>query len=170
MGTHKPDMTNQQAAGKVGEQLQVVSFCLAAEEFGVDILKVREINRMVDITRVPQAPSYLAGVINLRGKVIPIIDLRQRFGLEPRKPDNNTRIVVADNDGKVLGMIVDSVSEVLRLPSHTVEPPPPIATGISADYIGGVVKLEDRLLVLLDLAKVVNSEELVALTTEQSHK
>ncbi len=139
------------------DELQLVSFTIGSEEFGVDILKVQEINRTVEITRVPQAPHYVEGVINLRGKVIPIIDLRKRFGLELKEHDKNTRIVVVDIDGNVMGMIVDSVSEVLRLPANTIEPPPELATGINAEYIKGVAKLEDRLLIFLDLSKVVES-------------
>jgi purine-binding chemotaxis protein CheW len=139
------------------DELQLVSFTIGSEEFGVDILKVQEINRTVEITRVPQAPHYVEGVINLRGKVIPIIDLRKRFGLELKEHDKNTRIVVVDIDGSVMGMIVDSVSEVLRLPANTIEPPPELVTGINAEYIKGVAKLEDRLLIFLDLSRVVES-------------
>jgi purine-binding chemotaxis protein CheW len=139
------------------DELQLVSFTIGSEEFGVDILKVQEINRTVEITRVPQAPHYVEGVINLRGKVIPIIDLRKRFGLELKEHDKNTRIVVVDIDGNVMGMIVDSVSEVLRLPANTIEPPPELVTGINAEYIKGVAKLEDRLLIFLDLSRVVES-------------
>lgn len=141
------------------ELLQLVSFKIGAEEFGVDITKVQEINRMVEITKVPQAESYVEGVINLRGKVIPIIDLRKRMGMELKENDKNTRIVVVDIENFVMGMIVDSVSEVLRIPVSTIEPPPDIVTGVNADYIQGVAKLEDRLLIFLDLSKVINLEE-----------
>jgi len=130
------------------DELQLVSFNIGTEEFGVDILKVQEINRMVEITRVPQAPNYVEGVINLRGKVVPIVDLRKRFNLELKEYDKNTRIVVVDIDGNIMGMIVDSVSEVLRLSANTIEPPPDIVTGVNAEYIKGVAKLEDRLLIL----------------------
>lgn len=112
---------------------------------------------MVEITRVPQTPHYVEGVINLRGKVIPIIDLRKRFNLEVRAYDKNTRIVVVDIHGMVMGMIVDAVSEVLRLQSNTIESAPDIVTGVNADYIQGVAKLEDRLLIFLDLSKVVET-------------
>jgi purine-binding chemotaxis protein CheW len=139
-----------------GEPLQLVSFNVGSEEFGVDVLKVQEINRMVEITRVPQAPRYVEGVINLRGRVIPIIDLRKRFNLESREHDKNTRIVVVDIDGNSIGLVVDSVSEVLRLPSSCIEPPPEIVASINSDYVKGVAKLEDRLLISLDLSKVVD--------------
>jgi purine-binding chemotaxis protein CheW len=140
------------------ELLQLVSFTLGDEEFGVDILKVQEINRMVAITRVPNTAEYVEGVINLRGKVIPIIDMRKRFGIKPKEDDKNTRIVVIELSGKVVGFVVDSVSEVLRIPRSITEPPPPIIAGIEADYITAVGKLEDRLLILLDLEKVFSEE------------
>lgn len=149
----------------IAEQLlQLVSFKIGSEEFGVDILKVQEINRMVEITRVPQAPSYVEGVINLRGKVIPIIDLRKRFDLDVKEYDKNTRIVVVNINDNIMGMIVDSVSEVLRLPSNTIEPPPEIVTDINSEYIKGVAKLEGKLLMFLDLSKVIDFEQIGNLT------
>ena len=147
-------------AAAAGEELQLVSFNIGSEEFGVDILKVQEINRMVEITRVPQAPHYVEGVINLRGKVIPIVDLRKRFNLTMKEYDKNTRIVVVDINGSIMGMIVDAVSEVLRLPVSTIEPPPEIVTGVNAEYIKGVAKLENRLLIFLDLSKVIDLKEM----------
>ena len=145
--------------GKSEELLQLVSFKIGGEEFGVDILKVQEINRMLQVTRVPNAPEYVDGVINLRGKVIPIIDLRRRFGMERKEHDKNTRIVVVELSGKVVGFVVDAVSEVLRIPKSVTEPPPPIVAGVNADYITAVGKLEDRLLILLNLEKVLLGEE-----------
>ncbi|HUI64054.1 MAG TPA: chemotaxis protein CheW [Bacteroidota bacterium] len=141
------------------ELLQLVSFKIGDEEFGVDILKVQEINRMLEVTRVPNAPECVDGVINLRGKVIPIISLRRRFRLERKENDKNTRIVVVELDGKVVGFVVDAVSEVLRIPRSVTEPPPPIVSGIEAEYIRAVGKLEDRLLILLDLEKVLTVSE-----------
>jgi purine-binding chemotaxis protein CheW len=146
------------------DELQLVSFNIGSEEFGVEILKVQEINRMVEITKVPQAPHYVEGVINLRGKVIPIIDLRKRFNLDVKEYDKNTRIVVVDINGSIMGMIVDAVSEVLRLPSSTIEPPPEIVTGLNAEYIKGVAKLEDRLLIFLDLSRVIDAAEMATLS------
>ncbi len=149
-------------AGSKDEELQLVSFNIGSEEYGIEILKVQEINRMVEITKVPQAPRFVEGVINLRGKVIPVIDLRKRFNLEVRPYDKSTRIVVVNIDGTIMGMIVDAVSEVLRLSSKTIEPPPEIATGANAEYIKGVAKLEDRLLIYLDLSKVMSEAELAS--------
>ncbi len=154
-------MTKQEQIGDANsDELQLVSFNIGTEEFGVDILKVQEINRMVEITKVPQAPHYVEGVINLRGKVIPIVDLRKRFDLELKEYDKNTRIVVVDIGGNIMGMIVDAVSEVLRLSTSTIEPPPEIVTGINSEYIKGVAKLDDRLLIFLDLSKVIDVEEM----------
>ncbi|MFZ4619080.1 MAG: chemotaxis protein CheW [Bacteroidota bacterium] len=141
------------------ELLQLVSFNIGDEEFGVDILKVQEINRMVEVTRVPNAPEYVDGVINLRGKVIPIIDLRRRFGMPRKEKDKNTRIIVVELTGKVLGFVVDAVSEVLRIPNSVTEPPPSIIAGIKAEYITAIGKLENRLLILLDLERVLSVDE-----------
>jgi purine-binding chemotaxis protein CheW len=141
------------------EILQLVSFNIGTEEFGIDILKVQEINRMVDITRVPRAPEFVEGIINLRGKVIPIIDVRKRFNMELAEHDKNTRIVVVDIDGQIMGMVVDSVSEVLRIPASTIEPPPEVVSSLDSEYIRGVAKLDDRLMIYLDLSKILSGEE-----------
>ena len=140
------------------ELLQVVSFTIGGEEFGVDILKVQEINRMSAVTRIPNSPEYLEGVINLRGRVIPVMDLRSRMGMERKERDNNTRIVVVEVDGRMAGFIVDAVQEVLRIPKRLTEPPPAMTRRLSDDLIKGVGRLGDRLLILLDLNKVVFPE------------
>jgi purine-binding chemotaxis protein CheW len=139
--------------------IQLVTFRIDEEEFGVDILRVQEIIRMMGITKVPKAPDFVEGVINLRGNVIPILDLRKRFRLEPREHDGQTRIIVIEIDNLVVGFIVDSVSEVLRIPENTVEPPPSVVSGLDSEYISGVGKLDDRLLILLDLNKLLSREE-----------
>jgi purine-binding chemotaxis protein CheW len=142
-----------------GKILQLVTFRLEGEEFGVDILKVQEINKMIEITRIPNAPPFVEGVINLRGKIIPIVDLRKRLGFDGRAYDKSTRIIVVELEGIVLGFIVDSVSEVLRISENTVEPPPALVAGIDAEYIEGVGKLDDRLLILLELKKVFTASD-----------
>ena len=144
--------------------IQLVTFKIADEEFGVDILKVQEIIRMMPITKVPNAPSFVEGVINLRGKVIPVIDMRKRFGLPASKHDSSTRIEVMDLQGQVVGFVVDAVSEVLRIKESTVEPPPAVVAGVGSEYMRGVGKLEDRLLILLDLDKLLNQRELDSLS------
>ena len=143
--------------------IQLVTFKIADEEFGVDILKVQEIIRMMPITKVPNAPSFVEGVINLRGKVIPVIDMRKRFGMPSCTRDSNTRIEVMDLQGQVVGFVVDAVSEVLRIKESTVEPPPAVVAGVGSEYMRGVGKLEDRLLILLDLDKLLNQHEMDSL-------
>jgi len=141
------------------ELLQLVTFKIGDEEFGVDILRVQEIIRTMEITKVPRAPVFVEGVINLRGKVIPILDLRKRFGLDARDHDKDTRIIVIEMQAMIVGFVVDSVSEVLRIPSNTVEPPPPVVAGLESEYIRGVGKLPDRLLILLDLNRLLSRDE-----------
>ena len=143
--------------------LQLVTFSIGSEEFGVDTLKVIEIIRTMEITKVPKAPAFVEGVINLRGLVIPIIDLRRRFGLAEKAGDSDTRIIVIEINGMSVGFVVDSVSEVLRIPANTVEPAPPVVAGVDSDYISGVGKLEDRLLILLDLDKLLSADDLESL-------
>jgi len=137
--------------------LQLVIFQLAGEEFGVEIMQVQEIIRMPDITRIPQSPEYVEGVINLRGKIIVVTNLDTRFGLQSKELDDDSRIIIVEVGETVVGMIVDSVSEVLRLSTANVEPAPEIISAkIQADYLRGVGKLDDRLLILLDLEKVLS--------------
>lgn len=139
---------------------QLVSFFIGGEEFGVEILNVQEIIKPVQITRVPNAPAGVEGVINLRGRVLPVIDLRTRFGLPQRDTDKDTRIVVVELRTKVVGFLVDRVQEVIRLDPATFEPAPALATGVKAAFIRGVAKLEDRLLILVDLEKVLLEEDM----------
>ncbi|MDB5069964.1 MAG: cheW [Candidatus Eremiobacteraeota bacterium] len=143
----------------MSDTIQVVSFKLGSEEYGVDIAQVQEINRMVAVTHVPRAPQFMEGVINLRGQLIPIIDLRARFGMPRAEHTKNTRIVVTEIGTKRVGMVVDSVSEVLRLDVAQIEPAPEMITGVDTEYIRGVGKIEDRLIILLDLAKIITGSE-----------
>ena len=138
-----------------GDLLQLVSFHIGGEEFGLNILRVQEIIRIQQLTRVPNSPDYVDGVINLRGKVIPVVALRKRFGLENLAHDKQTRIVVVEVKGTVLGFIVDSVSEVLRIPANTVEPPPRLGK-VEREYVSGVGKLDNRLLILLDVDRLMS--------------
>ena len=141
-----------------GELLQLVSFHVGGEEFGVEILKVQEIIRVQQLTRVPNSPDFVDGVINLRGKVIPVISLRRIFGLDDLKQDKQTRIVVVEVKGTVIGFMVDSVSEVLRIPAGTVEPPPRLGN-VKREYVSGVGKLDNRLLILLDIDRLMSDSE-----------
>ena len=153
------------ASGAAADLLQLVSFVIEGEEFGIDILKVQEIIRPVPITRVPNAPPFVEGVINLRGRIVPVIDARKRFGLPAREMNEDSRIVVVELVGKTVaatktvGFVMDAVREVIRVERSVIEPPPELAIGIDADYLSGVAKLEDRLLILLDVERILADEE-----------
>ncbi|MBE9527744.1 MAG: chemotaxis protein CheW [Proteobacteria bacterium] len=146
--------------------LQLVTFRLGNEEYSLDILSVQEIIRHMELTRVPKAPEFVDGVINLRGRVIPVLDLRKRFGLSADENTDDTRIIVVDISDKTVGFKVDAVSEVLRLPADTVEPPPSIVTDVDSEYIKGVGKIDGRLIILLDVTKILNRTELADITSE----
>ncbi|MCB9209454.1 MAG: chemotaxis protein CheW [Ignavibacteriales bacterium] len=141
------------------ELLQLVSFKIGEAEFGVDILRVQEINKMMELTTVPNTPHFVEGVVNLRGRIIPVINLRSRLGLELKEYDSETRIIVVELIDKTIGFIVDEVKEVLRIPKSITEAPPEIVSGVDSDYITAIGKLEDRLLILLDLTKILSNEE-----------
>ena len=136
---------------------QLVVFDLASEAYGVDISTVREIIRMQTVTRMPRTPEYVEGVINLRGKVTPVIDLRKRFGLDESEEPLDKRIVVVDTGERSMGFVVDAVSEVLRVPSASIEPPSSVVMGVDSEYMIGIVKLPDRLISLLDLERVMDT-------------
>ena len=151
--------TVEHAGGSDSSELQLVTFEVASEEYAIDILSVREINRMLELTHVPQSPPEVEGVINLRGKIIPVLDMRKKFGIAQAQRDNNSRIVVVDVAGRVLGFIVDRVHEVLRISSDIVEPAPDMIGAVDTEYISGVGKLNDRLIILLNLQKLFADTE-----------
>ncbi|MGD0570040.1 MAG: chemotaxis protein CheW [Candidatus Sulfotelmatobacter sp.] len=140
------------------ELLQLVGFRVGGEEFGINILRVQEIIRSQPLTRVPDSPEFMEGVMNLRGKIIPVIALRKRFGLEIIPADKQNRIVVVEIQRMVLGFIVDAVSEVLSIQADSVEPPPRLSV-IGREYVSGVGKLGDRLLILLDADRLFSGLE-----------
>jgi purine-binding chemotaxis protein CheW len=145
--------------GAVGTEAQIVVFRLAQEEYGVDIQQVREIIKVADITKVPKAPEFIEGVINLRGQITPVMDLRKRLELPETGREDETRIIITELDKNVVGMVVDSVTEVYRLPEKNIDPTPTISSEVGAEFIKGVGKLEDRLLILLDLNKILSKKE-----------
>jgi purine-binding chemotaxis protein CheW len=145
--------------------MQLVTFRLAQEEYGIEITKVQEIILMGEITRVPQTPDYIKGLINLRSTVIPIVDLRLRFGLPSENPTDETRIMVVNVVGKTIGIIVDGVSEVLRISQEQIAPPPPTVAGLDREYLTGLVKLDSRLLILLDIDRILGREESAAVAS-----
>lgn len=134
---------------------QLVVFSLADESYGIDIYKVREIIRVPAITKVPRTPEHVVGVINLRGGVIPVLDLRKRFGLPPGDSDDNRRIVVAELGNQTVGVIVDGVSEVMGVDATEIDPPSEYVATVDTQYITGIVKTADKLIILLDLEKAL---------------
>ncbi|HHV81477.1 TPA: chemotaxis protein CheW [bacterium] len=142
----------------MAEERQLVVFSLLNENYGIDIYKVQEIIQYRDITYVPKAPPFVKGVINLRGRIIPVIDLKERFGLPEKEVTPDTRIIVVEISSQTIGLIVDSVTEVLRIPNTNIEPPPPVTT-IEADFIEGVGKLDERLIIILDIDRILTKEE-----------
>jgi purine-binding chemotaxis protein CheW len=138
---------------------QLVVFQLGHELYGADISVVREVSPLQRVTRVPRTPRYIEGVTNLRGRVIPVVDLRRRFNLPVTAATKSTRIAVAELEGGQVGMIVDAVLEVLRVPAASIEPPTQLLSKVETDYVQGVAKVDGRLIVLLDLARVLRREE-----------
>jgi purine-binding chemotaxis protein CheW len=142
-----------------GADIQLVVFDLADEVYGVDIARVDEVIRMPAITRIPRAPEFVEGVTNLRGKVIPVVDLRRRFGLAMADIQASSRIVVVYIGSHTIGLIVDGVSEVIRVASSAIEPPSTVVTSVDSAYLRGIAKVDDRLVILLDLDYVLGSAE-----------
>jgi purine-binding chemotaxis protein CheW len=143
--------------------LQLVGFVIGNEQFGVNILMVQEIIRSTPITAVPNSPDFIEGVINLRGSIIPVIELRKRLNLYDleKDSDEDTWIIILDVEGRVTGFIVDSVTEVIKIEESTIEPPPEIVVaGLKSQYIRGVCKLEKRLLILLDFNRILLLDEI----------
>ncbi len=148
--------------------MQLVSFHLADEIYGIEITKVREIILMCDITQVPQTPHYVKGLINLRSTVIPVIDLRSRFGLTESELTSESRIMVVNVGSKTVGIIVDGVDEVLRISSEQIAPAPPTVASVGNEYLNGLVKLEEALLILLDIDNLLGEEAAEALDAAMS--
>lgn len=147
----------------MADEVQMVVFTLKAGEticeYGVPITQVQEIIRLTVPTKLPQVPDFVEGIINLRGRIIPIIDLKKRFGIDTSHHTEDTRIMVVEVGGQTVGVVVDEVTEVLRLPQDSIEPPPTVAGGITAEYLTGVGKLDNRLLIMLDMTKILTEGE-----------
>lgn len=143
---------------------QLVVFDLAHEFYGVDIGAVNTIIRMQEITKIPRTPEFVEGVINLRGSIVPVIDLRKRFGLPVSDATKSSRIVVVEAGGQMIGMVVDAVAETLRLSADMIEPPSPVVVNVDSAYVRGVGKQENRLVILIDLEKVLTEKELDTLS------
>jgi purine-binding chemotaxis protein CheW len=157
------DRTMAEAQNKIvvgGEGSQYVTFCLGEEEYGVDILKVQEIIGITPVTKVPYLPDFIKGVINLRGIVVPIVDLRLRFRLPVAEYTDRTCVVIVKVDERVVGMIVDSVSEVMEISEAMIDPAPAFGHGVRTDFIEGMGKVEERLVLLLNIEKLFTEDEM----------
>ncbi len=144
----------------MSNDLHIVGFRIGAETFGVPITCVHEIVRVPEITTVPDAPAFVEGVINLRGKIVSVVDLRKRFGETNSQTTKKNRVIVVESSGKLVGLIVDAASEVLRIPHAEIEPPPRVIADENSSYVTGVGKLKDRLIILVDLEKVLQRGDL----------
>ena len=153
----------QNTFSEVHGTMQLVSFTLGKELYGIEITKVREIILITDITRIPETPNFLKGLINLRSTVIPVIDLRVRFGMPEGETTDESRIMVLQARGKTIGIVVDAVSEVLRVKQEHISPPPPTVAGLGREYLSGLVKLDERLLILLDVDKIFDEDEMATI-------
>jgi purine-binding chemotaxis protein CheW len=142
---------------------QFVTFVLGDEVFGVQIMKVQEIIRWQEVTRVPNLPAFIEGILDLRGEVIPIIDLRKRFGFEPRPPDAATRIVVINIATFMVGLVVDGVRQVLKPTADQLAPPPRLIAGIASRYLEGICRFDNRLVIILDIERILSEEEFAQL-------
>lgn len=138
---------------------QIVVLSLMGEFYGLDISRVQGIIKVPDVTQVPRAPDFVEGVINLRGTIVPVIDLRKRFGLGSYEETPDTRIINVEMGNHLVGLIVDAVEEVLNLPPDSVEPPPELVTTVDSAYLRGIAKLDDRLVILVDLDRVLSFAE-----------
>ena len=145
---------------KLLDSLQVVCFKVGIEEYGIEILKVQEILKLPKVTKLPKSAAYIMGVIDLRGKVIPIINLSKRFSHEAREGSTDKRAIVVDIRGKQIGLAIDTVSHVVKFDAGNIEPPPPTLKGISGRYIIGVAKHNQGYVIILDIDKIFSSEEL----------
>jgi purine-binding chemotaxis protein CheW len=154
----------------MAKELHIVGFRIGRETFGVPISLVHEIVRVPDITSVPEAPDYVEGVINLRGKIISVVDLRKRFGETEIKAHKKNRILVVEVSGKLVGLMVDAASEVLKIPPSEIDLPPNVFEEGELNYVTGVGKLQSRLIILIDLTKILQKGELRRLEEFHEHQ
>lgn len=155
--TEQKRLNEEIARGAEGKYL---TFFLCNEEYGLEILKVREIIGVMDVTSVPQTPDFIKGVINLRGKVIPVVDLRLKFGMAEAEHTKETCFIVVDVQGTLMGIIVDTVSEVMDIAEEDIEPPPAFGSQVETDFILGMGKVKGKVKILLDIGKILSSGEL----------
>lgn len=159
------ELPNPTTSGQDGEPRQFLTFTLHEEEYAIDILKVQEIKGMSKITPIPNAPAHVKGVMNLRGTVVPVIDLRRRFSMASVEADNLTVIIVVNVGKQVAGLVVDTVSDVLNFSMQDVEPTPELAGGLDTSFITGLAKVEERLVTLLNIDRLLTKADLPATDT-----
>jgi purine-binding chemotaxis protein CheW len=150
----------QSDSNTVTDLTQFVSFSVGNEDYGVHIEQVQEIIRMTEITALPQTDSYVKGIINLRGNIIPIIDMRTKFNMDAMNYSELTRVIVVNMKEKLVGIVVDSVSRVLELPENEIEAPPDIINGLSREYIDGIGKIDDNMIIILKIDEVLSADEI----------
>lgn len=148
----------------MAKHMQIVVFSVGKEFYGVSIETVQEIVRVPDVTEIPDAPAFLEGVINLRGKIVPVIDLRKRLRLHGVEKTKSTRVLITENGQHMVGLLVDSVWEVLKMQPETIEEPPAMVSAIGVEYITGVAKVDERLIILLDLKRILSIEDMKRLS------
>lgn len=161
--TRRVNSQNDKKNQKKAEGGKFLTFFLAGEEYGIEILSVHEIIGMMPITSVPGTPDYICGVINLRGKVIPVVDIRKKFGMDLKEYDSETCIIVVNVQGVEAGAVVDRVSEVLNIADEDIEPPPSFGKGIQVDFILGIGKSQSKVKILLDIDRLISSDQIVQL-------
>jgi purine-binding chemotaxis protein CheW len=156
-------MNQNNDAKAQGESLQIGTFKLGQQIFGTDLLTMREIIRPIEITKIPQAESFVEGVINLRGVVIPVINLRKRFKMPSIPNSKEVRIINIEIDNVVIGFLVDAIWQVYRLPAGAIEPPPPVTASVNAEYIKGIANIDGCMLIILNVNKLLSPEALAQL-------
>lgn len=157
-------MKDTKARDEIGEMRQLISFTVGAEEYGLELLRVKEVIRMRQITWLPNAPACVKGIINLRGDVIPIVDLRERFGLQAQEQTAMTRVIVVEVEGRPVGIVVDSASQVVRIPADQFDPPPPVMGVRAQDFITAVGKTGDTLVIMIDVDRILSTQEMGQIT------
>jgi len=150
------------------EENQFVTFVIGEETYGVEVLKVQEIIGMTQITHVPNAMSFMKGVINLRGSVVPVVDMRIKFSMGEREYDTFTVIIIVEVRGRMIGMIVDSVSDVVNIPVRSIQDTPHFSAKIETDFIMGIGQVEEKLVIILDVDRIMSSEEMTELDRERT--
>ncbi|MFW5698886.1 MAG: chemotaxis protein CheW [Planctomycetota bacterium] len=159
MSTPEPDTRNPDADPAATTSRHVVTFHLGRETYAVEIARTKEIILYGEITRVPQMPDYVRGIINLRGSVIPVIDLRAAFEMERRDPDELSRIIIVRMDQRVVGLVVDAVSQVVKIPEAAVDPPPATIASLVGSHLTGVAKTDERMILLLDIDRLLTGAQ-----------